>query len=434
MRITVKTKLGLAFATVIAMSGVTAWLGISNLASLNATMENLVAGPVERIQLAQELSSDLLLTIRTEKNLILEAANADARGRYDADLVKQRETLAARLDKIDSMATVEGKKQLATLKNTQQQWILINDKIRSQVRDNQVAEALALSTGAGREMVAQQEKQIGEYLELQKKIHGRRQGRRLPAVRDNPPRAAGRGRTGLLVGVIAAAWIAFSISRGLSRAGGLAQAVAAGDLTQTAISSSKDEIGDLVGHINTMVEKLRGVVTDASGASDNVSSGSQELSSSSQQLSQGATEQASAAEQASASMEQMAANIKQNADNASQTEKIARQSSLDAQKSGEAVGRAVRPCRPSRKKSPSSRKSPARPICSPSTPPSRQPAPANTAGASPSSPPRSAGSPNAARPPRPKSARCPRRPSRPPRTPAKCSPALSPTSRRPPNW
>jgi methyl-accepting chemotaxis protein len=40
-------------------------------------------------------------------------------------------------------------------------------------------------------------------------------------------------------------------------------------------------------------------------------------------------------------MEQMASNIKQNADNATQTEKIARQSAVDAQKSGEAVDRAV---------------------------------------------------------------------------------------------
>ena len=40
-------------------------------------------------------------------------------------------------------------------------------------------------------------------------------------------------------------------------------------------------------------------------------------------------------------MEEMAANIKQNADNASQTEKIARQSSADAEASGDAVNRAV---------------------------------------------------------------------------------------------
>ena len=40
-------------------------------------------------------------------------------------------------------------------------------------------------------------------------------------------------------------------------------------------------------------------------------------------------------------MEEMASNIRQNADNASQTEKIARQSSADAEASGEAVSRAV---------------------------------------------------------------------------------------------
>jgi methyl-accepting chemotaxis protein len=51
MRITVKTKLGLAFAAVIVLSGITAWLGISNLSSLNTTMEDLVVGPVQRIRL-----------------------------------------------------------------------------------------------------------------------------------------------------------------------------------------------------------------------------------------------------------------------------------------------------------------------------------------------------------------------------------------------
>jgi methyl-accepting chemotaxis protein len=40
-------------------------------------------------------------------------------------------------------------------------------------------------------------------------------------------------------------------------------------------------------------------------------------------------------------MEEMAANVKQSADNAMQTEKIAKQSAIDAQKSGEAVNRAV---------------------------------------------------------------------------------------------
>jgi methyl-accepting chemotaxis protein len=184
----------------------------------------------------------------------------------------------------------------------------------------------------------------------------------------------------LLAGAAAATWIALSISRGLRQAIGLSEAVSIGDLSQTVTVNSNDEVRDMIDAMNRMtanlratakladaiasgdltvkatplsakdtlglalermLDKLRDVVAEASGASENVSSGSQQLSSTAQDLSQGATEQAASAEQASASMEQMAANIKQNADNAAQTEKIAKQSSADAQASGEAVSRAV---------------------------------------------------------------------------------------------
>ena len=144
-----------------------------------------------------------------------------------------------------------------------------------------------------------------------------------------------------MIAVGAALWIVLSIGRGLRKANDAVRSVSEGDLTRFADITTKDEIGDLLGYVNTMIERLRGVVADALSASDNVSSGSQELSSSSETLSQGAPEQASSAEEASATMEEMAANIKQNADNAAQTEKIARQSAKDAETSGEAVGRAV---------------------------------------------------------------------------------------------
>jgi methyl-accepting chemotaxis protein len=119
----------------------------------------------------------------------------------------------------------------------------------------------------------------------------------------------------------------------------IADQIANGDLTvEPKPLSDKDMLGI---SLQSMVERLRGVVADALSASDNVSSGSQQLSSASEQVSQGATEQAASAEEAAASMEQMASNIKQNADNAAQTEKIARQSSKDAEASGAAVNRAV---------------------------------------------------------------------------------------------
>jgi methyl-accepting chemotaxis protein len=184
----------------------------------------------------------------------------------------------------------------------------------------------------------------------------------------------------LLIAVVAATWIALSISRGLSSAVGLANAVAIGDLSQTITVKSNDEIGDLVTSLNTMtanlnataavadaiasgdltvaakplsekdtlgislenmVIKLREVVGQVTSAAENMSAGSQELSASAEQLSQGSTEQASSTEEASSSMEEMAANVKQNAENAQTTEKMAAQSSRDAEASGVAVGKAV---------------------------------------------------------------------------------------------
>jgi methyl-accepting chemotaxis protein len=145
----------------------------------------------------------------------------------------------------------------------------------------------------------------------------------------------------LLIAVAAAVWIALNISRGVAGAVAIANAVAAGDLTQTAEVQSNDEVGDLVTALNGTVEKLREVVGQVTSAAENMSSGSQELSASAEQLSQGSTEQASSTEEASSSMEEMAANVKQNAENAQTTEKMATQSAQDAEASGVAVGKAV---------------------------------------------------------------------------------------------
>ncbi|MFN4099895.1 MAG: methyl-accepting chemotaxis protein [Pararhodobacter sp.] len=184
----------------------------------------------------------------------------------------------------------------------------------------------------------------------------------------------------LFAGLVAATWISLSISRGLARAVAVAESVARGDLSVDARPTTRDEIGDVlaamekmnnsmrditgvaekISHgdltvttkrrsdvdalgiaLETMLEKLRVVVTNATVSSNGVAAGAQAMSAAADQLSQGATEQAAAAEQASSSMEQMSANIRQSADNAAQTEKIATKSAQEAEESGKAVNEAV---------------------------------------------------------------------------------------------
>ncbi len=119
----------------------------------------------------------------------------------------------------------------------------------------------------------------------------------------------------------------------------VAERLSQGDLNaEIKIQSGKDKLGKA---LEAMIVKLREVVGEVRSAADNVAAGSQQMSSTSEEMSQGATEQASAAEEASASMEQMGANIRQSAENAGQTEKIALKSADDAKEGGRAVTETV---------------------------------------------------------------------------------------------
>ena len=197
----------------------------------------------------------------------------------------------------------------------------------------------------GRAAVAETMAALGDYVDLVKKVMADAAAQAAQDANDAELILTATVLASLLIAVGAALWISLSISRGLSRAVGLADAVAIGDLSHKIEVSSNDEVGDLVKSLNAMtanlnatatvadaiaagdltveanrasdkdrlgialeqmLDKLRKVVSEAMAAAQNVSSGSQELSASAEQLSQGATEQASSTEEASSSMEEMA--------------------------------------------------------------------------------------------------------------------------------
>src|ERR1700738_1260772 len=340
MRVTIKLKLALTFVVIIVLSGVTAWLGISNLGSINDRLKELVDGPVKRLERSQKISIELLRLVRNEKNLSM-LANKDDVARFEADVTKPRQKLAGDMEAAEAAAPAANKPFWTAARAGLTELGTVHDKIRS-----------AMQRGAADETRQIAAVEVAKYVtdinaDMQKLVDSNRQQLDQAKIEADAQYSSARMlmlvmvAISMAVAVTAAMWIAITISRSLSRAGPLAQAVAGGDLTTTIDKVSRDEVGDLIGHVNDMVIRLRGVVGEALSAAENVSSGSQELSAGAEELSSGATEQASAAEEASSSMEQMAANIKQNADNATQTEKIARQSALDAQASGEAVNRAV---------------------------------------------------------------------------------------------
>jgi methyl-accepting chemotaxis protein len=140
-----------------------------------------------------------------------------------------------------------------------------------------------------------------------------------------------------LISGIMSAMIISSVTRSLAEAKKVIKAIAEGDLTVSIKTDNKDEIGELMEFLQSMVSKLTEVISYVTTTSDNIASASMQMSSSSQQVSQGATEQAASAEEVSSSMEEMTSNIQQNTDNAGQTEKIALKAAEDIREGSIAV-------------------------------------------------------------------------------------------------
>jgi methyl-accepting chemotaxis protein len=340
MRMTLKLRLTLAFVVVVVLSVITAAVGVTQLGAANARFEKTLDEPVRRTILARDMGVAMLEIARAEKNAVLTDSPAE-RQRFEG-LVKEWQTTFDKLHaEAYALTTERARPMWEKLKALAEERKAINERTFGLLAQGRTAEASAYSAKYGAANVNAQVAILNDLVELNRGFIG--DARKQNAADFGAARLLLIALTAAsaLIAVGAALWVSLAITKGLARASALAQNVASGDLTRTEAKVTADEIGDLIGHINGMVERLRAVVGEAVTASENVAAGAQELSATAEQLSEGAVEQASAGEEASSSTEEMASNIKQNADNASETEKIARQSASDAQSSGEAVTHAV---------------------------------------------------------------------------------------------
>ncbi len=315
-----------------------------------------------------------------ERNMILLTDPARITEENERRLANKAEIMAL-IGEVDSIAGSALRGPLATLRENLDAYFSLSDQVADLATQNTEAVAAHLLDTEVLPLITQVEAETAELLTLSTTAmaNARAQAQVESVSARNALLAAAAIALG--VGVAAGAWIAITIGRGLSRAVDVARAVALGDLTADTRVTTRDEIGDLLGALGemttalkgmsgvaeriadgdltvetkrrsdadtlgialeTMVAKLRQVMSDATISAGGVAEGAQAMSATAEQLSQGATEQAAAAEKASASMEEMTANIRQSADNAAQTEKIALQAAREAGESGRAVDEAVR--------------------------------------------------------------------------------------------
>jgi methyl-accepting chemotaxis protein len=293
-----------------------------------------------KIGLAALINRNLLEIQRDEKNMIL-ATSQEKMDEYAKEIDGVKHNLEESFKTLKSVAAGEEKVGLQTFYDLYGTYLVFDNQVIALTRQNGNTKAFELASGQGRQLADKAEGMLAKIVEKNRKdmAHDKTASDQNYASARNLLFSI--ALAALLIGIGLTFWIVKGITKGLSNALKVTNAVAEGDLTKDIEVNSKDEIGNLLESMKKMVNKLRDIVSEVRSTADNVASGSQELSSSSEEMSQGATEQAASAEEASSSMEQMASNIKQNADNAGQTERIALKAAEDAENGGKAVTETV---------------------------------------------------------------------------------------------
>ena len=251
---------------------------------LRTLRNRIAAGPASAGQLPAVLATIRLMDglremQRLEKDIVI-SSNDSTTNKYGDQLATARQGLAQLRQQFSGAVPASEQAAVADVSARIDDWLKVSEKVAALGAENSNAHAVTLSIGEGRQLIDAADADLTSILQRNSDMMAA--DRIAAGATYESGRAVVLGALGaaLLIGIGAAVWLSLMVSRALGRAGSLAQAVAGGDLTQTVTHTSHDEVGDLIGHINDMVMRLRQVVTDALAASDNVSSGSQELSAS----------------------------------------------------------------------------------------------------------------------------------------------------------
>ena len=149
----------------------------------------------------------------------------------------------------------------------------------------------------------------------------------------------------IVLGGVPATLLSISLLRrmrqGFQQAQASAQSIAKGDLSQQVRASGKDEISDLLGHMEDMRAHLHQIIAQVRSGADAIAGASTQVAAGTQDLSSRTEQQAASLEQTAAATEQLSSTVQHNADSAVRASELASTATDVAQRGGAMVGQVV---------------------------------------------------------------------------------------------
>ena len=335
-------RLGLAFATVLALSAMLTVVGALRLQQVTGATADMDVS-IRKARLADRWLADTRIN-RALTEARLRALDAQDRERINVKMKANSEDINHVDEELQRIvASGEGKALLVALNERRKAYTVARKKLFA-LKDGGTVDATAIERAADADMnpaLTAYETAAANLAEHEKQ--------RFDAAKANVEDVAASGRVllvgvgvmAVLLGAALAWWLTRSITGPLRRAVDVANAVAQGDLTTRIDVASRDETGELMIALQTMNANLNGLVTRVRGGADTIATAAVEVATGNLDLSARTEEQAGALEESASSMEELTSTVRQNAENAQQGNQMAASASSVAVRGGQVVAQVV---------------------------------------------------------------------------------------------
>jgi methyl-accepting chemotaxis protein len=334
-------RLGLGFGAVLLMLALAIGLGISRLAELHEGIDQIVNQRYPKVLLAQRVQDDFDHTARALRNIML-SSDPGLIARELAGIAEVRKDIGATLEKLDPLIkSAAGRQLFKAIRDARAAYVVLLDQFLRLQAEGKKDEALAILLGSLDKAQSAYTDSIVALISFQsaQMEAGRQQA--VETYHNGRTLLGAAGLVALILGALLARLISRSITQPLIRAVGVAQAVAAGDLTSRIDIVAQDETGQLLQALSDMNAHLQNIVGQVRNGTETIASASGQIASGNMDLSSRTEQQASSLEETASSMEQLTSTVKQNGDNARQANALAVSASDVAVRGGAIVSQVV---------------------------------------------------------------------------------------------
>ncbi|MBI3222383.1 MAG: MCP four helix bundle domain-containing protein [Nitrosomonadales bacterium] len=347
-------KLGAGFVFVLLILATVSGISIMRLAALDEDINDVVKDKMPKTAWANNINSEINQIARAMRTILLTNDEKTIKGQLD-EIQSSRKIIVENIDKLDkTIKTDEGKVKIKALIDARTDFVSAQDKflemadayMKARAQSEGAAEAKkAAATTYLLEDIRPKQRAYMDAVDALINYQEELANKTGAEAQKNYETARNTLVTlsiiAIVLTIILAVWLTRMITRPLAEAVEVANQLSEGNLNVKIVVDSKDETGQLLTAMQTMVGKLAEIITAVRSGADSLSSAAEEISATAQSLSQASSEQAASVEETTASIEQMTASINQNTENAKVTDSMAGKAAKEATEGGQAVGSTV---------------------------------------------------------------------------------------------